>query len=198
MLEQKVVCDAVICYTHIMGNSSDIDFERMLTGGHPNSLGNTVEAVELVLKTPELFPKLFGCYQSKDEVVRLRVSNAMKRIARVNPELVYSKIDSLLNETARIDQASTQWTLAQLFDILQALLTADQKKAAIKIMKKNVEKHTDWIVLTQTMEVLTNWSKNDSTLVQWLLTNLPKHERDQRKSVAGKATKCLQKLSKLK
>ena len=63
-------------------------FEDMLTGGHPNSLGRTIEVVDAVLAAPERFEELFNCYQSADEVVRLRVSNAMKRVEAEQHELV--------------------------------------------------------------------------------------------------------------
>ena len=65
-----------------------IDFEERLTGGHPNSLGKTVEVVEEVLANPERFEELFNCYFSDDAVVRLRVSNAMKRVGKENRQLL--------------------------------------------------------------------------------------------------------------
>ena len=43
----------------------------MLTGGHPNSLGRTIEVVETVLADEARMEELFGCYGSVDEVVRL-------------------------------------------------------------------------------------------------------------------------------
>ncbi|GAB4243341.1 MAG: hypothetical protein Tsb0034_21160 [Ekhidna sp.] len=60
------------------------NFEARLSGGHPNSLGNTIEVVDAVLADPSNFEELFDCYQSDDEVVRLRVSNAMKRTCKAN------------------------------------------------------------------------------------------------------------------
>ena len=92
-----------------------MSLEERLTGGHPNSLGNTVEVVDDVLKNPALFNELFQCYFSADEVVRLRVSNAMKRVCKENEEMLVPYIDKFLGEISKIDQASTQWTLAQLF-----------------------------------------------------------------------------------
>ena len=53
-------------------------FEEMLTGGHPNSLGRTVEVVALVLADRDRLGELYACYQSDDAVVRLRTSNALK------------------------------------------------------------------------------------------------------------------------
>ena len=62
-----------------MSAANKIPFEARLSGGHPNSLGDTVKVVEEVLKQPKRFKELFDCYLSDDEVVRLRTSNAMKR-----------------------------------------------------------------------------------------------------------------------
>ena len=67
---------------------SDEDFEVMLTGGHPNSLGKTEEVVEIVLANPDRFEELYNCYQSEDEVVRLRTFSAVKRVELKNRDLV--------------------------------------------------------------------------------------------------------------
>lgn len=58
------------------------NYEERLKGGHPNSLGNTVKVVEEILSDNECFDELFNCYFSKDEIVRPRTSNAMKRISK--------------------------------------------------------------------------------------------------------------------
>ena len=44
--------------------------EQTLTGGHPNSLGNTVEVVKMILSDHSHF-RAFECYFSDNEVVRL-------------------------------------------------------------------------------------------------------------------------------
>ena len=64
-----------------------MSFEQSLKGGHPNSLGNTLEVVDAVLGNTDKMEDLFLCYQSDDETVRLRTSNAFKRIFRAKPEL---------------------------------------------------------------------------------------------------------------
>jgi hypothetical protein len=161
--------------------------EERLSGGHPNSLGNTLEVVEDVLKDPLLFDELFNCYLSDDEVVRLRVSNAIKRITKVHPDFLIPYKDRLLLEIAQIDQASTQWTLAQLFDLLKSRFTPDQKQQAVAVMQKNIATHDDWIVLNMTMETLGKWSMNDSGLRNWLLPHLDRLSQDPRKSVSKKA-----------
>ncbi|MCI4671267.1 MAG: hypothetical protein MRZ79_24215 [Bacteroidia bacterium] len=172
-------------------------FEEMLTGGHPNSLGRTVEVVELVLENDNLFTELFNCYFSKDEVVRLRVSNAMKRLAKERKDLLLPYIDRFIGEISHIDQASTQWTLSQLFLLLEKDLSENQRQNALGIMKRNLEIHQDWIVLSQTMETLGKWAAKDSDLGLWLLPHLDRLELDERKSVSKKASKTKLKLVKI-
>ncbi|MEO0895781.1 MAG: hypothetical protein AAFY71_05255 [Bacteroidota bacterium] len=171
-------------------------FEEMLKGGHPNSLGRTVEVVDLVLAKPSKFEELFSCYFSEDEVVRLRVSNAMKRIAKENKALLLPYLDRLLDEISLIDQASTQWTLSQLFLTYTKELSEEQHKRALAIMKKNIAEHRDWIVLSQTMETLGKWAKKDEELREWLIPYVERHAQDERKSVAKKASKTLLSLQK--
>jgi len=165
------------------------DFEVRLTGGHPNSLGNTVEVVEEVLANHVLFDELFQCYFSDDEVVRLRVSNAMKRICKAEKALVLPYIDRFLNEISQIDQASTQWTLSQLFLQWEKEMTSMQKLKALEIMKRNLAHNDDWIVLCQTMETLGKWAKKDESLKIWLLPHLERLQKDKRNSVSKKAQK---------
>lgn len=167
----------------------------MLTGGHPNSLGNTVEVVDLVLSDPERFDELFGCYGSEDDVVRLRTSNAMKRIEAERRDLLVPYIDRFIDEIGTLDQASAQWTLAQLFDRLSEELSKDQRKAAIAIMKRNLKGHDDWIVLNATIETLSKWAGKDAALAKWIRPHLERLSKDSRKSVASRATKKLNALS---
>jgi len=164
-------------------------FEAQLSGGHPNSLGNTVAVVQTVLQEPKKFDALFQCYFSNNEIVRLRVSNAMKRIAKENKSLLIPYIDKLLTQIANIDQASTQWTLAQLFDTLHKELSPQQKEQAQAIMQRNLAQHQDWIVLNQTMNTLGKWAKKNADLKSWLTLHLERLAADERKSVSKTAQK---------
>ena len=170
-------------------------FEERLAGGNPNSLGNTVEIVEEVLREPARFDEFFNCYFSKDEVVRLRVSNGMKRICAVNSPLIVPYIDRFLDDIAQIEQASTKWTLAQLFLMLDTDLTENQKTKAKQILKENLITESDWIVLNQTMETLGKWSKDDKELKAWIQPHLRVLAADTRKSVSKKALKTLRLLN---
>ncbi|MCH2080832.1 MAG: hypothetical protein MK226_00510 [Saprospiraceae bacterium] len=165
------------------------NFEDRLKGGHPNSLGNTVEVVEEVLAEPSYFNELFECYFSDDEVVRLRVSNAMKRICRAEKPILVPYIDRLLDEISQIDQASTKWTLANLFALLQKDMTTEHLAKAKTIMKDNLAHHNDWIVLNNTMETLGTWAKKDEELKKWIIPHLERLEKDERKSVRKRAKK---------
>ena len=169
-------------------------FEEMLTGGHPNSLGRTIEVVELVLAEPARFDDLFACYRSTDAVVRLRASNAMKRVEAVRPDLLVPYLERFITEIGALDQASAQWTLAQLFGRLRSRMTPEQQKAARGLMKRNLETSDDWIVLNHTIETLSNWADEDQDLAGWLKPRLERFTQDRRKSVANRARKKLKAL----
>lgn len=169
--------------------------ESLLSGGHPNSLGNTLSVVDMVRAHPKKFDELFNCYFSADEVVRLRTSNAIKRLATENRALLVPYIEPLFTTVARIQQASTQWTLAILYDLLIDDMSAAQLARATKHLQHNLAQHSDWIVLNNTMETLTTWAKTDHTLKRWLLPHLRRLSRDERKSVAKRALQFTQALA---
>ena len=170
------------------------NFEKRLKGGHPNSLGNTVEVVDEVLAENEIFNELFNCYFSNDEIVRLRTSNAMKRICKAKKTILIPYIDRFLTDIAQIEQASTQWTLSQLFGMLEKDMDKKQIGQAKIIMKDNLANHNDWIVLNQTMDTLTKWAKKDEDLNDWIKPHLERLTADERKSVSGRAKKMIEKL----
>lgn len=174
-----------------MTKAKNNKLEIMLMGGHPNSLGNTLAVVDLVLKKPSRLKELYACYQSKDETVRMRVSNAMKRIEKERQDLIIPYIDKFLDEVSTIKQASAQWTLAQLFVRLAPVMTPEQRKKAEKILKRNLAKNDDWIVLTMTTDTLVKWAAKDAKLRRWLKPHLTRLAVDTRKAVAKKAQKSI-------
>lgn len=175
-------------------DAGDESFEEMLAGGHPNSLGRTVEVVDLVLADRDRLDELYGCYFSSDEVVRLRVSSAMKRVTAAHPDWTMDYMDRLQCEIAAIDQASTQWTLALLFDLTRALLSPQQRSRAVAIMRRNLAHHNDWIVLNNSMKVLGSWAEDDDDLRQWLKPHARRLAEDPRKAVASTARRLLRRL----
>jgi hypothetical protein len=165
------------------------EFEQMLTGGHPNWLGRTLEVVETVFADSGRLADLYSCYFARDEVVRLRTSNAMKRVCKEHPDWLVPYLDGFLSDVAAIDQASTQWTLAQLFLMLQTHMSTDQRAQATALLQRNLARATDWIVLNNTIETLGVWSTHDAVLAQWLRPRLVTLCDDPRTSVAGRARK---------
>jgi hypothetical protein len=165
--------------------------EVSLTGGHPNSLGNTVAVVEEVLGDPPRLRELLDCYGSPDPVVRLRVSSALKRLSQHQPQWLVPHLDELLGTVAEIDQASTQWTLAILFERLEPWMTGHQRVAALDIMKRNLDNSDDWIVQNTTMQVVAGWSRDDADLTEWLRQRLERLSESPRKSVAARARRLL-------
>lgn len=169
-------------------------FEQMLAGGHHNSLGRTLEVVDTVLQDPSRLAELYACYQSHDEVVRLRTSSALKRVTAQHPDWLVPYIDRLSSEIADLDQASAQWTLALLYDMLLPLMSEAQQVRALAVLKRNLEHHQDWIVLNNTMQVLADWSASDPALRLWLKPHLIRLQQDSRKSVANRARKLSKRL----
>ncbi len=173
-----------------------LSFAEMLTGRHPNSLGRTIEVVDIVLAAPEKLTELYQCYFSTDEIVRLRTSNALKRVCAEHPDWLVPFLDGLISDVSQIQQASTQWTLAQLFQSLSSYLSAAQKISAVTILQDNLAKSNDWIVLINTMQTLSEWAMTDQDLQVWLEPHLVALAKDERKSVSGRAKKLLAVLAK--
>ena len=169
-------------------------FEAMLSGGHHNSLGRTLEVVDIVLGDRSRHAELYQCYFDVDELVRLRVSNAMKRVTIEHPDWTMDFMDGLQSDVAAIDQASTQWTLALLFNLTKDLLSDEQRTRAIEIMKNNLAHHDDWIVLNNSMQVLFEWRAYEDGLAEWMRPHLERLTGESRKSVASRAKKLLAKL----
>lgn len=164
-------------------------FAEMLSGGHHNSLGRTEEVVAIVLAHPDRLDDLFACYDSPDEVVRMRTSSVLKRIEKARHDLMVPFISHLIETVGTLDQPSAQWTLAQLFEELARDMTPAQLTAAKALLKHNLATKTDWIVLIQTMKTLHAWANADADIATWLHPHLERLSKDPRKSVAKNAAK---------
>lgn len=171
-----------------------LQYEEILKGGHPNSLGNTLKVVKEIKKDKNKLKDLIDTYSSEDEVVRLRVSNALKRITIEHPVWTYRYIDRIISEISKIDQASTQWTISILFKLMGEMMKDDERQKAIEIMKKNLTASKDWIVINMTMETLFLWSKEETSLQKWLKPKLENFSRDKHKSIANRAKRYIEEL----
>lgn len=168
-------------------------FESLLTGGHPNSLGNTLDVVEEVLSDRNKLSDLIACWKSEDEVVRLRVQNAVKRVAKEHPDWAADFLPDFLTWISKINQASTKWCLSTLFMWLDEYMDDKQKVKAIVIMKSNLH-YDDWIVQNTTSESLTYYAMKDIKLKQWLIPELEILTKSKHKSVAKRALKYIEEL----
>ena len=162
-------------------------FETMLTGGHPNSLGRTEQVAQLVVDEPERIAELFRTYDSADEVVRLRVSSAFKRVFLARPQWFQKWYGRFSKRVVKLGQPSALWTLSLLCLRLEDQLTAKNKADAVEVLRAMLEECDDWIVVNNTLETLGRWAERDPQLKRWLRPRLLRHSGDRRKSVAKKA-----------
>lgn len=183
--------------------------EERLTGGHPNSLGNTISVAEDVLTddTKSLFYELCDTYSSKDEVVRLRVSSVLKRICGIHrdslspsvqpkPEWIIDKFDWLIYDIGyNLNQPSAKWAIAQIIQELKDNITEVQRQQAIELLKHNLVTENDWIVQNITASTLADFATNDDATKAWLIPKLENMKSDKRRSVATKALKIQKRLS---
>lgn len=160
----------------------------MLRGGHPNSLGRTGEVVGIVLGDRTRLQELFATMADPDELVRMRVGDALEKVCREQPGWFVGHIDRLLSDLGQIAQPSVQWHVAQMLQHLRSNLSDDQVQQATELLQRNLSSSTDWIVLNVTMDVLTEWATGDTQLAGWLVPELERLRMDARRSVAKRAS----------
>jgi hypothetical protein len=164
---------------------------EVLKGGHHNSLGRTEEVVQVVLADRARLNELFAGLGDRDELVRMRVGDALEKVCAQRPEWLVPRVERLLGEVGEIEQPSVQWHLAQMLQRLRPELSDDQATRATKLLKRNLTGSSDWIVLNRTMDALAEWAARDRALAAWLRPELKRLSRDQRKSVASRASRHL-------
>lgn len=74
---------------------------------------------------------------------------------------------------------------------LRGDLSDAQAQRATELLRRNLIRSTDWIVLCVTMDVLTEWATHSPPLATWLAPELDRLRRDEHKSVAKRASKRL-------
>ena len=89
-------------------------FTEMLKGGHHNSLGRTAEVVDLALSDRARVGELFAGLGEPDELVRMRIGDALEKVCARRPEWFVPNVERLLGEVGKIEQPSVQWHLAQI------------------------------------------------------------------------------------
>jgi hypothetical protein len=170
-------------------------FATMLKGGHPNSLGRTEDVVRIVVADRARLEELFAAMGDSDDVVRMRVGDALEKVCRERPSWFVAHVDRLLGDLGQIEQPSVQWHVAQMLQHLRSDLSGDQARRATELLQRNLTRSTDWIVLNVTMDVLTDWARHDAPLAGWLTSELERLRQDERKSVSKRASKRLAELA---
>lgn len=149
----------------------------------------------MVLAERARLEELFATMADPDEVVRLRVGDALEKICREQPGWFVSHVERLLGDLGQIEQPSVRWHVAQMLQHLRSDLSVDQARRATRLLQQNLTSSTDWIVLNVTMDVLTEWAHHDPPLIGWLTPELERLRQDHRKSVAKRAAKHLAELA---
>jgi HEAT repeat protein len=170
-------------------------FSDMLRGGHPNSLARTPEVVDIVLDDPARLTELFASLADSDELVRMRAGDALEKVCREQPGWFGPHVERVLGEAGNIEQPSVQWHVAQMLQHLRDGLSEDQVRRATELLRRNLTRSADWIVLNVTMDVLGEWAEHDPALAEWLTRELQRLRGDARKSVAKRAAKHLSELT---
>ncbi|MGZ8648226.1 MAG: hypothetical protein ACXW08_06330 [Solirubrobacteraceae bacterium] len=75
------------------------------------------------------------------------------------------------------------------------MLSDGQAHRATELLRHNLTRSTDWIVLNVTMDVLAQWARCDPELSAWLAGQLERLGRDERHAVAKRASKRLAELT---
>ena len=169
--------------------------EVILAGGGPRSLGRAAEVVRLALTDPRRLHELFGGVLHRDEIVRMRAGDALEKVCRDRPELLQPYVERLLAEASEVGQPSVQWHLAQMLGELA--LRPDQQARTVRLLKRNLDESTDWIVITCTLETLATFAAGDRALRRDLIGRLQRYRRENRKSIAKRAEKLLARLRAL-
>lgn len=173
---------------HAMLSRVSMPFANMLAGGHSNSLGRTAEVVGIVQADHGRLEELFATMADPDEVVRMRVGDALEKVCRERPDWFVPNVERILGDLAETDQPSVQWHVAQMLGHLRDDLSDDQEQRATGLLQRNLTGSSDWIVLNVTMDVLTVWSRRDPALARWLAPELERLRHDKRTSVAKRAS----------
>lgn len=163
-----------------------MDFVATLSGGDRRTLKGVDAALDAVRDDPALLPQLFACILSDDEIVRMRAADACEKLCRECPEWFVPYTERLLTDVAAIDQASVQWHLAQM--LAEIHLSAAQRRRAVAVLLRQLDRSDDWIVVNLTLEALAGFvpAELDTAAFRDLLD---RYAGDSRRSVRARVRK---------
>jgi len=162
-------------------SSDPVPIRDLLSGGNPRTLHNVDEVTKTILADPGRLHELVRCVlDGHDEIARMRSGDALEKVCRAQPWLVQPYVPLLLGELAKIHQPSVQWHMAQMLGHVR--LTAPQRHLAVRLMNKNLDESTDWIVLNRSLDTLAILARADPAVVDDLRVQLGHHEQSSHKS----------------
>lgn len=166
-------------------------FADILTGGgHANSLGRTVEVIEIVLRDKSRLDELYACLFEDDAWVRMRAADALEKICREHPDWLLPYIDKFADELWSSTQASIQWHLAQIYE--QVTLTDMQRHGAEQWLSSLLStKDVDWIVAANAMDTLVKFTGEGSFPRDKMIKLLKTQQHHKSNAVIKRATKHL-------
>ncbi len=131
----------------------------LMEGGHANSLGRAEEVLNEVIEDKSRLAELYECICHDDAWVRMRAIDTIEKVCRVHPDWISPYIDKMLSELTKSTQASILWHLAQIFG--EVVLDDNQKEHAIKWLETLLSsKDVDWIVSSNSMGALAQFTRN--------------------------------------
>jgi HEAT repeat protein len=91
-----------------------------LTGGDIRSDGNADEVAALILENPFLFDELFEGLGSKNDIIRGRTADALEKVARQRPDLLFPRLPQLVRIAGEDPRPVVKMHLAMIFGHLVA------------------------------------------------------------------------------
>jgi hypothetical protein len=138
---------------------------------------------------PGRLAELVQCVFSRDEIIRMRASDALEKVCRAHPDLLQPFVPRLLGEMSRIEQASVQWHLAQILTKVQ--LDEAEQAVAITVLEHNLDTSSDWIVTNLTLQALATFARTSPAVQTLLIDRLHHYKNSPYKSVSSRSRKLL-------
>ncbi len=168
---------------------TDTAIRDLLSGGDPRTLRNVDTVIESVLAEPNLVAGLVACVQDGDEVVRMRAGDALEKVCRAQPHLVQPHLTTILGPIAAIEQASVRWHVAQMLSVL--VLSDSERQEALAIVRHNLDRGTDWIVLNCSLDALAAFTRQDPKLLPELRGYLRRFQSSTYRSLVSQSSRLL-------
>lgn len=107
---------------------------KMLDGGDRRSIGQSNEAVTLVLEQPALFDILVSGMLQDNPLIRMRCADATEKVTRLRPEFLKPYKSVLLEQLANIEQPEVRWHVAPM--LVRLPLTETEQVSVFEILLK--------------------------------------------------------------